>query len=189
VYTDKRLGLVGGDIVLALLARGQPAESIRIVDFAPPQRPDMAATGCDYVKADISDRSSVEAAFAKPWPTSVATLPLTVFHTAAVIRPQERSILFYERCSRVNRDGAKNVMEVAQQAGADIFVATSSASVALVPPKFWVWPWEKGPKDYFQVIDERDWGKPLREHGRFFGNCKTLSYPLFLPSPEVEHDD
>ncbi|KAL2132299.1 hypothetical protein VTI74DRAFT_3962 [Chaetomium olivicolor] len=165
-------GLVGGDIVLQLLQRGESPESIRIVDFAPLNRRDMvkAAAGCDFVKTDISSRSSVDDAFAKPWPESVADEPLTVFHTAAMIRPQERSPVFYHRISGVNRDGAVNVMEAAREAGADIFVATSSGSVGIVPPKFWIWPWQTIPEDYFQVATEKDFDAPLRPHNRFFSN-------------------
>ncbi|KAL2161535.1 hypothetical protein VTH06DRAFT_8097 [Thermothelomyces fergusii] len=165
-------GLVGGDIVLQLLQRGEAPESIRIVDFAPLSRRDMlgAAAGCDFVRADITSRPSVEAAFSKPWPESVAKRPLTVFHTAALIRPQERSPLLYHRISRVNRDGAVNVLETARAAGADVFIATSSASVSIVPPNFWVWPWQRSPTNYFQVADEKDFDAPLRPHRLFFSN-------------------
>lgn len=173
-------GLVGGDIVLQLLQRGESPESIRVVDFVPLSRRDMvdAAAGSDFVQADISSRASVEAAFSKPWPASVAKKPLTVFHTAAAVRPQERSLLLYHRLSAVNRDGAVNVLEAARAAGADIFIATSSASVSIVPPKFWIWPWQSSPTDYFQVANEKDFDSPLRPHDQFFSNCK----PTFCPS-------
>lgn len=90
---------------------------------------------------------------------------------AAVIRPQERSPLFYHRISRVNRDGAVNVLEAARAAGADIFIATSSASVGIFPPNFWIWPWQSTPDRHFQVADEKDFDSPLREHHLFFSNC------------------
>ncbi|EAQ92782.1 hypothetical protein CHGG_01017 [Chaetomium globosum CBS 148.51] len=165
-------GLVGGDIVLQLLQRGESPESIRVVDFVPLNRRDMVKTaaGCDFVKADITSRSSVEAAFSKPWPKSVAKLPLTVFHTAAAVRPQERNPLFYHRISSVNRDGAVNVLETARDAGADILIATSSASVSIVPPSFWIWPWQSNPKRYYQIANEKDFDAPLRAHDLFFSN-------------------
>ncbi|KAK4105434.1 NAD(P)-binding protein [Parathielavia hyrcaniae] len=165
-------GLVGGDIVLQLLQRGESPESIRIVDFVPLNRRDMVgkAAGCDFVKADITSRSSVEAAFSKPWPESVARRALTVFHTAAAVRPQERSLLFYHRVSAVNRDGAVNVLEAARAAGADIFIATSSASVSIVPPTFWIWPWQSSPTNYLQIANERDFDAPIRPHSLFFSN-------------------
>jgi nucleoside-diphosphate-sugar epimerase len=166
---------VGGDIVLQLIQRGESPESIRVVDFAPVSRRDMLekAAGCDFVKADITSRASVEAAFSRPWPKSVAKQPLTVFHTAASVRPQERKAILYHRISSVNRDGAVNVVEAARSAGADIFIATSSASVSIVPPQFWIWPWQSSPTDYAQVANEKDFDAPLRPHNRFFSNCKS----------------
>lgn len=166
-------GLVGGDIVLNLLSRGQSPSSIRILDFNRPSRSDMThgeVATVDYVETDITDPASVEAAFAKPWPSDVARLPLTVFHTVAAIRPGERSLLLWERTSRVNVDGTRNVLGAAREAGADIFVATSSASVALRPARLLVPPWRSLPHGYFQICDERDFDRPLRPHGEFFSN-------------------
>lgn len=86
-----------------LIMRGESTSTIRIVDFTPPSRPELLEVG--FVKTDISDRSSVKAAFTTPWPSSeVSKLPLTVFHTAAVIRPAERSLLVWDRTSGVNVD-------------------------------------------------------------------------------------
>lgn len=125
---------------------------------------------CDFVKADITSSASVEEAFAKPWHSSVAGLPLTVFHTAATIRPHERSPSLYDRCHRVNVGGTANVIEASRRAGASILIATSSASVAMTPVRFWIWPWESEPTDYVQRYDESDFDAPLRPHGKFFGN-------------------
>lgn len=166
-------GLVGGDIVLNLLSRGQSPSSIRILDFSKPSRSDMTrgeVAAVDYVKTDITDPASVEAAFAKPWPGDVARLPLTVFHTVATIRPGERSLLLWERTSRVNIDGTRHVLAAAREAGADIFVATSSASVSLQPARFLIPPWASRPHGYFQICDERDFDRPLKPHGGFFSN-------------------
>jgi len=167
-------GLVGGDIVLQLLRRGQSPESIRIVDFQPLNRKDMLehASGCDYVKADITSLASVESAFSKPWPKSVAHLPLTVFHTAAAIRYGERSLRLYNRVARVNKAGTANVLSAARSVGkADIFIATSSSSVAYKPASLWSswWPF-KTPENYYQVLSESDFDAPLRPHNQFFGN-------------------
>jgi nucleoside-diphosphate-sugar epimerase len=166
-------GLVGGDIVLNLLSRGQSPSSIRILDFSRPSRSDMThgkVAAVDHVKTDITDPASVEAAFAKPWPSDVARLPLTVFHTVATIRPGERSLALWERTSRVNVDGTRNVLAGAGAAGADIFVATSSASVCLRPAQFLIAPWQSRPQGYFQICDERDFDRPLRPHVEFFSN-------------------
>lgn len=179
---------MGGDIVLQLLQRGQSPENVRIVDVVPLNRRDMLekAAGCDFVMADITSRASVDAALSKPWPQSVAKHPLTVFHTAAAVRPQERSPLIYHRISGVNRDGAINVMEAARAAGADIFVATSSASVGVVPPKLWVWPWQSIPENFFQVVDEKDFDSPLRPHHLFFSNCRSCPPPRSGISPTLD---
>src|SRR4051812_17194335 len=99
--------MVGGDVMMQLLLRGQAPESIRIVDFQGLNRRDMLkkAKDCDVVKADMTSWESVEAAFSKPWPASVAKLPLTVFHTAAKIAPGDRSERLYQRLRRINYGG------------------------------------------------------------------------------------
>ncbi|KAI1134455.1 NAD(P)-binding protein [Hypoxylon sp. FL0543] len=166
-------GGVGGTIVLHLLARGQPPESIRIVDFRKPERSDMAAGPAalvDFAQADITSPSATAAAFDKPWPAGVAAQPLTVFHTAAIIVTSERSPRTYERVKRVNVDGAAHVLEAARRAGASVFVATSSASVAYRPVRYWGSPLRRWPRGYWQAVDESDFGRPLRPHEAFFGN-------------------
>lgn len=173
---------MGGDIVLQLLGRGQSPESIRIVDFSPLSRKKMLRNGagaCDYVKTDVTSSASVEAAFAKSWPTSVADKPLTVFHTVGHIAVGERKWIFYDRLRKVNVIGAANVLDRARKAGADIFVATASASIAIRPVKIWGWPWQKCPKNHVQYYNEDDFDKPLRPHSEFFSNCMFL----FSPSP------
>jgi hypothetical protein len=63
-------------------------------------------------------------------------------------------------------------MEAARAAGADIFIATSSASVGIVPPNFWIWPWQSAPDRYLQVVTENDFDAPLRAPHLFFSNCR-----------------
>lgn len=173
-----------------LLLRGQPPSHIRIADLNPPARSDLlqgAAAQVGFVTADISDRSSVEAAFAQPWPSSASGLPLTVFHTAAVIRPAERSPLVWDRTRGANVDGTRHCLEAARRAGADVFVFTSSVSVALRPCGFLVPPWANRPRRWFQVLDEADFddadaaGAGLRPRDQFFANyaySKALSERL-----------
>lgn len=94
-------GGVGGQIILHLLLRGEPPESIRIVDLKKVERADMmtgAAAKVAFAQADITSPSATKAAFDKPWPKSVAKLPLTVFHTAALIIPGHNF-----QCSRSKR--------------------------------------------------------------------------------------
>lgn len=172
-------GLVGGYIVLQLLERGQPPNTIRIVDFQPPHRRDQldhplfSKGGVDFQKTDISSAEFTDAAFSQPWAdTAVARLPLTVFHTAAVIIPSARSRLVNGFCEAVNVGGTENVLAAARRAGADVFVSTSSASISIRPVELWVkpWKWDTCPKGYCQVLEESDFFRPLRSHEAFFGN-------------------
>ncbi|KAI1801848.1 NAD(P)-binding protein [Daldinia bambusicola] len=166
-------GGVGGQIVLHLLARGQSPESIRIVDFQKPTRPDMKtgpAALVDFAQADITSPAATSAAFNKPWPKSVAHLPLTVFHTAAIIQPSERSLKTYDLVKRVNVDGVKNVLDASKQVGADVFVSTSSASTSYIPVKYWGNPFRRWPEHYWQFLNDSDFDRPLRPHAEFFGN-------------------
>ncbi|KAK8055368.1 3-beta hydroxysteroid dehydrogenase isomerase family [Apiospora rasikravindrae] len=171
-------GGVGGQLILHLLERGQSPESIRNVDFRAPARPDMRegpASRVDFVQADIADAASVEAAFAKPWPTTgnddaKGSKGLTVFHTAAMIVPHERCEATYDRVARVNVGGTRHVLEAARKAGASVLVATSSASTALRPVGYLSNWFRRWPRHYVQVLDEADFDQPLRPHGEYFGN-------------------
>lgn len=168
-------GLVGGYIVLQLLQRGQSPESIRIVDFQKPHRADQLtgpASSVDFIKTDISSFESTQAAFHAAWHPSVAKLPLTVFHTAAVIVPSGRSKLVSDFCDSVNVRGTEHVLSAARGAGADVFVSTSSASISIRPVEFWVppWKWTSWPRYYWQLLDEADFFRPIRGHDEFFGN-------------------
>jgi len=168
---------VGGYIVLQLLERGQPAESIRIVDFRAPDRDDMSsglASKVDFVRTDISSAESTSQAFSKAWHPKLAKLPLTVFHTAAVIVPADRSKLEYGFCEAVNILGTQHVVDAAKRAGADVFVSTTSASISIRPVEIWVPPWKlfsvSAPRNYFQALDDKDFWEPLRNHGDYFAN-------------------
>jgi len=137
----------------------------------------------DYVKTDISSAASANAAFSKPWPASVAELPLTVFHTAAVIVPSDRSKLVYGFLDSINVRGTQHILDAARHAGADVFVYTSSASVAIRPVGLWAspwpWNWHKWPRDFAQQLDEADFFKPLRPHEEFYAN-----YPVSKATAE-----
>ncbi len=168
-------GLVGGYIILQLLARGQTPETIRNVDFRKPHRRDMLAGPAgdvEFVSADISSADSTDSAFSRGWHPSVAGLPLTVFHTAAVIIPSDRSRLASGFVDAVNVGGTRNVVSAARRAGADVFIATSSASISVRPVQFWVapWNWASWPRHYAQRLDEADFFEPLRPPDQFFGN-------------------
>ncbi|AEO65514.1 uncharacterized protein THITE_2112596 [Thermothielavioides terrestris NRRL 8126] len=174
-------GLVGGYIVLQLLERGTPPEAIRIVDFRPPNRADMShgpASEVDFVQTDISSAEATDKAFRKPWDPSIAKLPLTVFHTAAVIVPSDRSKLVYGFCEAVNVTGTQNVVDAARRAGADVLVSTTSGSISIRPVELFVPPWRLWsngggscwPRHFWQVLDVKDFFEPLRPHEQFFAN-------------------
>lgn len=166
-------GLVGGYIVLQLLARGTPPAHIRILDIRRTERSDMQtgpAAAVEFVRTDITNRASVDAAFSRPWPSSAAKLPLTVFHTAAVILASDRSPHSYAFPESVNVRGTANLVAAAKAAGATVFSATSSASIAIRPVGTWVAPWAAEPKDFFQTLDTRDFDLPLRKREAYFGN-------------------
>ena len=167
------LGLVGGYIVLQLLARGQPPESIRIVDYQKMHRKDMLegpATEIDVIHTDISSVASTDAAFTKTWPSSVAKLSLTVFHTAAVMVPSDRSQSAYKLLERINIEGTRNVLAAAHKAGADVLISTASGSISLLNVEFWMAPWRLfgWPKNYVQSLNEADFSRPLRPFTEFY---------------------
>jgi len=130
------------------------------------------AANVDFVQADITSNSSTDRAFEKPWPPSVERLPLTVFHTAAVIVPSERLKPEYAFTEAVNVHGTQLVLSAARLAGADVFVYTSSGSISIRPVELWVPPYKLGswPNHYAQRMDEADFFKPVRERHEFFAN-------------------
>lgn len=129
---------------------------------------DILDQGVGFVKTNITDELNVTTAFEQPWAESVAQLPLTVFHTAASIRPQERLEMFLSRSVKVNVDGTRNVLNAARQAKASCFVSTSSGSTTLHRMGIWVAPWTKLPKRAFQVLSDK--AKLPERHDEFFGN-------------------
>jgi len=150
---------------------------IRILDIRPPSRPDLLtgnAKDVQFFKVDISDASAVEAAFQAPWPSS-SSAPgdpkpeTTIFHTAANIRFYERHPALLPRSAKVNVDGTQNIINAAISIGASVLVQTSSASVAVRSNRFFLWPWEKEPKYFIQVLNDDDSHIPKR-HEDFFSN-------------------
>jgi len=160
-------GLVGSWIVAHLLDRGENPASLRIIDLVSPTT-EILARGVGYFQTDITDELNVSTAFGKPWPESVYQRPLTVFHTAAIIRPSERLQRFLPFCAKVNINGTKNIINAAKKAGATCFVSTSSGSVSLRKLKFWIMPWETLPRRVMQILS--DSAKIPQHHNEFFGN-------------------
>lgn len=160
-------GLVGSWIVSHLLTRGEDSAAIRILDLLSP-RQETLDLGIDYIKTNITDGLAVTTAFDQPWPGSVTHLPLTVYHTAALIRPADRLECFLPLSTKVNIDGTRNVLHAARKAGATCFIATSSGSVSLHKPEFWIPPWEKLPRRVAQVLSDE--ARIPERHEDFFGN-------------------
>ncbi|CDM33293.1 hypothetical protein DTO013E5_9124 [Penicillium roqueforti] len=160
-------GLVGAWIVSHLLARGEDHKAIRILDLISPEQ-DILNKGVGWIKTDITDELAVTTAFEEPWAANVTNLALTVYHTAAIIRPQDRLKSFLPLSSKVNIDGIQNVLNAARAAGATAFIWTSSGSVALHRPTFWIAPWATQPKRVVQVIGDST--KLPGSHYQFFSN-------------------
>ena len=86
--------------------------------------------------------------------------------------------MFLARSNKVNVEGVRNVLEASKRIGVDVFVYTSSGSVALKSTRMLLWPWETEPKDFVQVIND---GTPLpKEHWDSFSN-----YAVHFPQDNV----
>ncbi|KAL4972158.1 hypothetical protein BDW66DRAFT_163084 [Aspergillus desertorum] len=162
-------GLVGNWITSHLVARGENPAAIRVLDLQPP-RCELLSLGVTFVKTNIVDEVAVQGAFSQPWPSPVANLSITVFHNAAIIRPADRHKAFLPLVRKVNVGGAINVLKAAKAAGASCLISTSSGSVCMRRPTFWIPPWACTPRCGVQVLsDETELPK---EHD-FFG-----TYPI-----------
>ncbi|EIW77217.1 NAD(P)-binding protein [Coniophora puteana RWD-64-598 SS2] len=165
-------GFLGGWIVLQLIERGEDPRRIRILDIRQPTRPDLLsgpAKSVAFFKVDVSDSKAVDDAFTAPWPLPEEDAHTTVFHTAANIRFYERHLSLLPRSTRVNEQGVQNVISAAKAIGASAMVYTSSGSVAVRRSRFWLWPWEREPAHFVQLIDDNDALVPTR-HDDFFSN-------------------
>lgn len=159
-------------MVQQLLERGESPANIRVLDIAATPAnyvvTNAIRNGLQYLRTDISNRESVDNAFAHPWTQASRTSAITVFHTAANIRFYELHPSFLSRSARVNVDGVRNTLEAAKAAGVDVFVYTSSGSVAVKSTRFLLWPWESEPKHFVQVINDET---PLpKSHWEHFSN-------------------
>lgn len=147
------------------------------MDLAPPRRENAIKQHITHISADISDRSSVDAVFSQPWPPEVASLPLTVFHTAAYIHAGYRTTSSLSPFINVNIQGTQNVMNAAKAAGCDVFIATSSASIALKCQTFFSFlPWQKYPDGFIQVHDNaeaQDYDAPLHKFAGSYAYTKA----------------
>jgi len=181
-----------GWIVVQLIARGEDPRRVRIIDVRGPTRQDLTtgqAAEVAFHQADVSNAESVKNAFTAPWPDNGGDdVPITVFHSgkfvlcascgfvlsplplhvAANIRFWERVELLLPLSNRINLEGTRNVIAACREVGASVLIYTSSASIATRRTRFWLWPWQRYPKDFVQVLDE-DSPLPSRHNG-FFSN-------------------
>ncbi|KAH8176051.1 3-beta hydroxysteroid dehydrogenase/isomerase family protein [Sarocladium implicatum] len=173
-------GLVGGQLVLDLLHIGTPPAAIRIIDINDPIRAKQfskkPASNVSIIHADVASSSAVDAAFTAPWPSSTQSLPLTVFHTVALIRPFERHQSLYHRSATVNVIGTANVLQAARAAKAQLMIYTSSSTVEHLPVDFFPRPsLSSRPflslgSAYAQILSAADFALPLRTVDRFACN-------------------
>ncbi|OCK83308.1 NAD(P)-binding protein [Lepidopterella palustris CBS 459.81] len=164
-------GLIGSWIVIHLLLRGENPLAIRVIDIRQRSLKSLISTfqkhSCydtlrkayplvGYEHADISSEDSTLRAFNAAWPTNVAKLPLTIFHTAAVIRMYERYKDFLPRSIPINIGGTRNVISAAKVSGADVLISTSSASINTRAPRWWLPPWRLYPQGSWQIERDED---------------------------------
>ncbi|KAJ5487790.1 hypothetical protein N7530_002090 [Penicillium desertorum] len=142
-------GLVGAWIVSHLLARGEDPKAIRILDLVSPEQ-DVLNKGVGWTKTNITDELAVTTAFEEPWAAN------------------DRLKSFLPLSSKVNIDGTRNVLNAARAAGATAFIWTSSGSIALYQPTFWIAPWATQPKRVVQVVSDST--KLPESHDQFFSN-------------------
>lgn len=166
---------MGGWIVQHLLWRGEAPAAVRILDLASPVRPE--ARDLAFIRTDITDLGSVNAAFDAPWPKEVRGLPLTVFHCAAALGPQYRYCPeFIDRYWRVNVDGTSHVLKASRASGADCFVATSSGSVAIKEKSYFAVPWSRTLRNYTQILpnaEPESLGAPLETFNSCYAATKA----------------
>lgn len=159
-------------MVVHLLMRGEDPKNIRVLDLRKPTRKDLtsgAAKDVTFLEVDISDERQVKDAFALPWPPASQKAPLSILHTAANIRFYERAKAFVPRSAKVNVAGVRHVLDSAQAHNASYFVYTSSASIAIKRARYWLWPWQKLPDYFVQVLNDKD-TDTLKDHEHFFSN-------------------
>lgn len=106
-------GFIGGNLVEALLARG---EKVRVFDLKADQAIDLAAQGADLITGDILDREELVAAMDGCD---------RVFHLAALLDLWQRDRSIYHRN---NVEGTRNVLESALEMGVTRVAHTSSAT-------------------------------------------------------------
>lgn len=157
-----------------LLMRGERPEAIRILDLTPPTRRNVVDSSVEYIRTDVTKQAAVQEAFQKQWVSDVETLPLTVFHCAAFIRPSDRKADFLPPYIKNNIQGTKVVLQAARAANTSCFIVTSSASIAIREISYFPWPWQRWPRNLFQVLPNAE-PENLRAPLENFRSCYAWS--------------
>lgn len=106
-------GGLASQIISLLLSRSATTK-LSAIDLRAPAEP---IDGCDYHFGDLTDEAVMTKLFAE-------LKPNVVIHTASPRFDSPKEIMY-----KVNVEGTKNLVQVAQAAGVKAFVYTSSASV------------------------------------------------------------
>lgn len=100
--------------IIRLLVSRSATSKLSAIDLRAAAEP---IEGCEYHFGDLTDEAAMTKLFAELKPT-------VVIHTASPRYDLPKEILY-----KVNVDGTKNLVKIAQEAGVKAFVYTSSASV------------------------------------------------------------
>ena len=117
-------GFVGLNIAEALLRAG---DDVIVLGNQDPPAYAMAALGqlpgkLDVIRADVSDRDAIDAAFSQ-------SRPHRVVHAATITAGADRELREFDRIIDVNIKGTANVLRAALACGVGKFVYVSSGSV------------------------------------------------------------
>ncbi|KAI1611818.1 putative 3-beta hydroxysteroid dehydrogenase/isomerase family protein [Exophiala viscosa] len=184
-------GVVGGWIVEHLILRGQDPNAVRIADLQAPRRQRAVEHNVPYFKTDVTDARSVAKVFEHPWPHEHAHLPLTVFYTVAFIHPGLRKADLLPRFMKVNVEGTRNAVNAAKSAGCDVFIVTSSVSIAMKPVNLLFAPWKEYPDSFVQFSDNaepNDMEGPLEDFAGCYAYSKARAEKLVRDADDKKSD-
>ncbi|KAF1815941.1 putative 3-beta hydroxysteroid dehydrogenase/isomerase family protein [Eremomyces bilateralis CBS 781.70] len=177
-------GFVGGWILRHLLQRGEDSRTIVNFDIRPPVKGGLEAIR--FISVDVTDPESLAHAFATAWDDGASKLPLTVFHTVAIVRTTDRTHDTMGPYERINIHGTQNTLEASKAVGASVFLMTSSGSVLIARPGLWMWPWQKYPARFVQPLCDHEPSLYLSKLEEFFG---CYAYSKFQAEKLVQRAD
>jgi D-erythronate 2-dehydrogenase len=123
-------GMIGRKLTARLVAdgalNGTPIDTLTLIDFAAPPRPEKFSGKVETAAADIADPAAVQKA--------VAGRPEVIFHLAGVVSGEAE--IDFEKGMRVNLDGSRLLLEAIRKTGDGYrprLVFTSSIAVFGAP--------------------------------------------------------